>query len=384
MDFAAAGLLDGLEGEPRRAREALLEQLVADGASLEELKAAVAEDRLALLPLERLLGGCYSAAEIEAQTGVPAELIVRIRGLLGLPRPEPGDRVFGPEQITTASALKLFLDSGYDENAIAEITRVLGEGMSRLAATVTASFAETFLRPGDTEQEVAARFTALTEQLLPAAEPILVGAFRQHLLEAVRRGILGRSELEAGQIPDAQEIVVGFADLVGFTRLGGEVEMQELGSVAGDLAALAGEAVAPPVRLIKTIGDAAMFVSPEPGPLVDVTLSLLQAAQDAELPALRAGIASGGAVLRAGDYYGPSVNLAIRVTGLARPESVLCTEEVHDAVPEEFAWSFVGRRRLKGVGEPVALYRARPREDEPEGEVETGARRRPRRRRRER
>jgi adenylate cyclase len=117
------------------------------------------------------------------------------------------------------------------------------------------------------------------------------------------------------------------------------------------------------VRLIKTIGDAAMFVSPEPGPLVRVALKLVQAAEEADLPSLRAGIAVGPALLRAGDYYGHSVNLASRVTGIARPGSVLCTQEVHDAAPDGgLQWSAAGRHRLKGVRGPVPLYRARLRQ----------------------
>ncbi len=364
MDFGAAGLLDGLDGEARDARQRLLDQLAADGASLDELTAAVAENRLALLPVDRVLGGQHTAREIERRTGVPAALLVRYRRLLGLPQPGPDDRVFGEEDVEAARSTKLFLDAGFGEDAIAEITRVLGEGSSRLAATVTAAFAETFLHAGDSEQDVATRFAALAAQLTPAVAPILVGAFNQHLRESVRRGILGRAELEAGQVPDAVEIAVCFADLVGFTRLGGEVEAQELGTVAGRFAELAGEAVAAPVRLIKTIGDAAMFVSPEPGPLVSVALSLVDAVQAAELPALRVGVGYGPALLRAGDFYGHSVNLASRVTGIARPGSVLCTEEVRDAATDDFDWSFAGRHRLKGIPDQVPLYRARPRTHE--------------------
>jgi adenylate cyclase len=359
MDFEAAGLLDGLEGKQRRAREQLLGRLADDGVSLAELKSAVGEDRLALLPVERLLGGRYTAGEIEERTGVPAGLMVQMRRLLGLPKPAPEDRVFGDEEVETARSLKLFLDSGFDEETIAQIARVLGEGMSRLTATVAAAFVETFLQAGDNEQDAAGRFEELAKQLVPAARPILAAAFNQHLRESVRRGVLGRDELETGQFSDAVEITVCFADLVGFTGLGGEVAAEELGSVAGGLAALAGDVVEEPVRLIKTIGDAAMFVSPEPGPVVAVALSLVEAAQEADLPALRAGIARGSALLRAGDYYGHSVNVASRVTGIARADSVLCTQEVHDAAQDDFEWSFAGRHRLKGVAERVPLYRAR-------------------------
>jgi adenylate cyclase len=365
MDFAAAGLLDGLDGEERASRKQLLQQLSADGVGLDELKTAVAEDRLALLPVERVLGGRFSSREIQERTGVPADLMLRIRRVQGLPEPGPDDRAFSEEDIEAARSTQLFLDAGLGEEAIVEITRVLGESMARLAATITATFVDAFLKPGDSEHEVAIRFASLAERLTPALNPVFTAAFKAHLRESVRRGMVGRSEREAGQIADAQELVVCFADLVGFTRLGGEVEARELGNVAGRLAKLAAEVTEAPVRLIKTIGDAAMFVSPEPGPLVAVALSLVEAVQKAELPSLRAGLASGPALLRAGDFYGHSVNLASRVTGIARPGSVLCSEDVRDAALEEFDWSFAGRHRLKGVLEPVPLYRARRLDDAP-------------------
>jgi adenylate cyclase len=137
------------------------------------------------------------------------------------------------------------------------------------------------------------------------------------------------------------------------------VEIEELGGVAGRFGELASEVARPPTRLIKTIGDAAMFVSSEPGPLVETALSFIEAAERAELPALRAGIAFGAAAQRAGDYFGHSVNLASRVTGAARPGSVLCTRDVRDAAGDDFDWSSAGRFRFKGVAEPEPLYRAR-------------------------
>jgi adenylate cyclase len=260
--------------------------------------------------------------------------------------------------MTAARSTRLFLDAGFDERTIAEITRVLGEGMARLAATVTTAFTQTFLHAGDSEEEVAIRFAALAQRLTPALAPVLVATLRSHLREALHRGMLGRAEREAGGIAGAQELTVCFADLVGFTRLGEQIEIEELGGVAGRLGELAQDAARSPVRLIKTIGDAAMFVSPEPGPLVDTALSLMEAAEQAELPALRAGIAFGTAAQRVGDYFGPSVNLASRVTGVARPGSVLCTREVRDAA-DGFDWSSAGRFRLKGLPEPEPLYRAR-------------------------
>ncbi len=359
MDFAAEGLLDGLHGDQRDARRQFLAWLADDGFSLPELRTAVEEDRLALLPVDRVLGGAYTASEMEQRTGVPAAWLTRIRRLQGLPEPGPDERAFGDDDMASARSTKLFLEAGFDEDAIVEIMRVLGEGMARLAATTTAAFVEAFLHQGDSEPDVALRFGSLAERLIPALTPVLVATYKAHLRDNVKRGILGRAEIESGEIAGAQDVVVGFADLVGFTRLGGQVELRELGTVAGKLAEIAAEVTEPPARLVKTIGDAAMFVSPEAEAMVDVALGLIEAVDDADLPSVRAGVAVGPAVMRAGDYYGNSVNLASRVTGIARPGSVLCTEEVRDAAPDAFDWSFTGRHKLKGFSEPVALYRAR-------------------------
>jgi adenylate cyclase len=128
--------------------------------------------------------------------------------------------------------------------------------------------------------------------------------------------------------------------------------------------------------VIKTIGDAAMLASADPGPLLDSALALVEAA-DAEgedFPQLRAGVASGAALNRAGDWYGQPVNLASRVTGVAWPGSVLTTravrEQLGESAGERFAWSYAGPKRLKGLREPVPLYRARwaIQEDASEGE----------------
>jgi adenylate cyclase len=306
-----------------------------------------------------VLEGRYTASEIEDQSGLPADMVRRVRGLLGLPIPGEDDRVFSDADVEGAKSLRMFLDAGFGEEEIAEITRVLGESMSRLAATTTAAFVDTFLEPGDSEQDVAQRFAGLAQELAPKLAPVLEGAFSAHLREAVRRGIIGRAERQSGQVSGAQDMAVCFADLVGFTRLGGEVEPRELGTVAVKLGELATQVAKGPVRLVKTIGDAAMFVSSEPGALVDVALTLLESAEQAELPTLRAGIAVGPALARAGDFYGHAVNVASRVTGAARPGSVLCTKEVRDAARDDFEWSSAGRHKLKGLSSAVPLYRAR-------------------------
>ena len=358
-DFEAEGLLEGLDGAERSARLELLRWLASDGASLAELRTAAAEQRLALLPLERRLGGRYSANEIEANSGLAAALMLQLRRLVGLPPAGPDDRVFGEYEVIQARSIQQFLDAGIDLDAMSEVTRVLGEAMSRVASSVAAVFADTFLEPGDSELDAARRFDSLAEQLLPAVVPVLAGTFNAHLRESVHRAMIGSTELASGRMPQASRLAVLFVDMVGFTRLGGELEVAELGSVASRLAALARDRASDPVRLIKTIGDAAMLVSERPVPLLDTALGLIEDAEAEDLPALRAGVSLGDAVLRGGDYFGHSVNLASRVTGGARPGSVLATQEVRDAARDDFEWSYAGRFRLKGISGAVPLHRAR-------------------------
>jgi adenylate cyclase len=115
------------------------------------------------------------------------------------------------------------------------------------------------------------------------------------------------------------------------------------------------------VRLVKTIGDAAMLASAEPEPLLDAALNLIDAAnaEGEQFPQLRAGAALGLALPRAGDWFGRPVNLASRITSIARPGSLLAEREVREAVPDSYAWSFAGERRLRGIREPASLFRAR-------------------------
>ena len=104
-----------------------------------------------------------------------------------------------------------------------------------------------------------------------------------------------------------------------------------------------------------------MLTSLEPEPLLDSGLALLDAA-DAEgqdFPQLRGGMAVGRALSRAGDWFGRPVNLASRITQVARPGSMLAEREVRESAPDAYRWSYAGERRLRGIRDPVPLFRAR-------------------------
>jgi adenylate cyclase len=91
--------------------------------------------------------------------------------------------------------------------------------------------------------------------------------------------------------------------------------------------------------------------------LVAATKELVAAAAaDDGLPRLRAGMASGQALNRSGDWYGHPVNLASRLTGAAEPSSLLASDAVAASTRERFSWKDAGTRRLKGIDDPVPVF----------------------------
>ncbi len=364
IDFKAEGLLDGVEGEARAARLDLLERLAAEGVSLEELREAVAAGRLTLLPVERGIAGDgprYTRDEVAELSGADLGLLQRASGALGIPYPEAGEKVLTEADLGAARRVKAFLDAGLPEDGIIQVARAIGMGTARVADANRELIRRTLMQPGDTERDLALRFAAAAEHMLPIFEPTLLYAQRAHLLEQIRRDVIGAADLASGEMGATTEVSVCFADLVGFTKLGEEIAPEELGLVAGRLEEMATAVAEPPVRLVKTIGDAAMLVSTDAEAMTAAALRLVEATEQEgeEFPGLRAGIARGPALAQTGDYYGRPVNLASRITGIAKPGSVLVDRDAKNAAPDAFDYSFAGERRLKGFESRTKLYRVR-------------------------
>jgi adenylate cyclase len=363
IDFAAEGLLDGLEGEDRATRLELLEQLAADGISLQELHAATRDGRLLFVAAERMVGGVprYSTREVSQRAGVPAEFVMALRRANGLPVPDVDAVVCSEADVAGAILARQFLEAGVSEEQQLAVVRVLGRGLAQAAEVMRATVLELALEPGASEAELARRIASQIEGFMPMVGPMLEQMARLHLRHMVRTEAINAAERADGALPGARDVTVAFADLVGFTRLGEEVDAGELGRVAERLVGLTVEHLRGDVRLVKTIGDAAMLVSPDASALLEVALDLVDAADAAgdDFPQLRIGLACGAALSRAGDWYGRPVNIASRITTIARPGSVLATREVRDAGGNDYRWSSAGARSLKGVDGPVRLYRVR-------------------------
>jgi adenylate cyclase len=364
IDFEAEGLLAGVEGEAREARRELLRRLADEGVPLSELREAVEGGRLTLLPAERALAGDgprYTGHEIAELSGLDLDLLQRATAALGIPNTDPDERTLTEADLEAARRTKAFRDAGLPEEGLLQVARTIGMGTARIAEANRELIVRTLMQPGDTEQDLALRFAAAAENMMPLFEPTLNYALRAHMLEQVRRDVIGAADLASGEIRGTADLAVGFADLVEFTRLGEEIAPEELGQVAGRFEEMATEVTEPPVRLVKMIGDAAMLVSTEAEALLAAALRLIEAAEGEgdEFPFLRAGIAFGPTLAQTGDYYGRSVNLASRITGIARPGSVLVDAAMKDAAGDGFAYSFAGERRLKGFDARLKLYRAR-------------------------
>lgn len=376
-DWEAEGLLEGL-GEPEAAERTELLDYLHDELDVPIERLRDGDPALLIaIPAERHVGGepRHTPRECAEAAGIDLDLASRLRRAMGMPSVAPDERTLGDADMESLKLAATFLHSGMSEEGVLAVTRVLGRGLGQAAAVMRQVAMSMALEPGLSERELAERFGAMAGMLTPQTVPIMEQTLKLHLRQMLSGEVARAAERRDGSIPGAREIGVAFADLVGFTRLGEEVPPEELGAVATRMEDLATDVICPPVRIVKTIGDAVMYVSEDAAALLEASIDLSLAAdeQGDEFPQLRVGAAAGQAMNRAGDWFGRPVNLASRVTGIARPGSVVCTERLKDAAPEGlFRFSFIGARKLKGVPGSTGLFRARKPADGGDGEAGQG------------
>ena len=155
-------------------------------------------------------------------------------------------------------------------------------------------------------------------------------------------------------VPDLG-VAIGFADLSGYTELTAELDAERLSEFVGRWEALAYDTVAQHGgRVVKTIGDEVMFAGLS-SQVARTAIALRDAAHADELPAVRTGIAAGMVVARDGDFYGPVVNLASRLSEIASGGVIYASDALHDelAGTASFEWATLGTRYLRSIG-PVS------------------------------
>lgn len=341
-------------------RERLRRRLGRSGCSRAELDRAAADGRIATLAVEHALGrsGTHTLTGVARASKLDAAFVRELMQAMGRSSPAPRERVFTDDDVEVARLVRGFLDAGLPRAELLEVGRILSLSMSHTADAVRRLVGNALLRPGDSQFTVGLRYAEAVDRLAPLIPPLLSSEFRAHLLHGIRDHLITEAEREVGALDGTRELGVAFADLVDYTRLGERLPPEDIGQIAGRLVKICTRETAAPVTLVKTIGDAAMFVSPEVDPLVNTLDAIVRRIEQegGEFPNVRVGIAYGPATNRAGDWFGGTVNLASRTTDAAKPGRILATEEIQTRTPER-AWKRTRRlRKLKGISDRVRLY----------------------------
>ena len=343
--------------------------LLGAGVGAAEVDRAEREDLLDLLVADRLLVPSerrYSESEVTARTGMPVELARKFWRALGFPDPGPEERIFTDLDVEAILIINgmLALDVADVESAL-QLARVIGSSMARIAEAEVAPGMMGVPFPGPAGQadsvEAADIAVRLAEPALPAMARLLEFAWRRHVQAAIRRAMLLRSR-RAGTVP---ALCVGFADMVGFTTLSQQLSEGELAVVVSRFEEVAHYTVTGAGgRLVKMIGDEAMFVTESAAAAARIALGLAEAYADDELLSdVRVGLAEGPVLSQDGDYYGPVVNLAHAIVAIADPGSVVLSDDFHTALLRElhpaggesdgdgeFSFRAVRPRQLKDLG----------------------------------
>lgn len=359
-------LLAGVDGDSEQsARRQLLEHLVDAGADRDQLRDAVREGRLATLPVEFALKGeaRYTLTEVGKKAGLESRYLRSVLLSLGHPNPRARERTFTDEDVETARILRRFLDAGLSRSDVLDVARVIGQSLARTAAVIREIVGSALIEAGDTEADLGLRYASAAEELVPLVGSVLGYELGVHLREQATRDVITRREREEGRVVGTREVAVCFADLSQFTRLGESVPVDQVGAIGSRMAEFSAELADRQVELVKTVGDGALFVSPEVDPLIGAACALRERveAEGKDFPSVRAGIAFGDAVTRGGDWFGPAVNRASRIVDIAKPGTIVVDEAAQERAAEGYTWS---RRRfrkgLKGIGSRVKLYRLDP------------------------
>src|SRR3954452_14975208 len=335
------------------------------GDSLEDLKSAGKEGRLAFGFTEELFSGSqetYSIEEAAAETGLEPELVERILVILRTPA---GRRELDKDALAAMRHCARVLAAGFPLVAFLQLVRVYALSMRRIADAEVRLFHlyvhEPLIRDAVPELEMAEEMGELAADVLPLTAPLTEYLHERYLRFFVEQDVVGLMESDSAM--DTAELELGhvnvtlcFIDLTGFTRYTEEEgDIEALDVVENFVASV--EATLPrEATIVKTIGDEVMVVSPDPLSLTEWAVDFL--ARFEQRPQPRVGIHYGDAVYRDGDYFGGQVNLAHRVVNRALAGEVLVTDSVCGtiAASDRLQFKGIGRVSLKGFPTPTELF----------------------------
>jgi class 3 adenylate cyclase len=355
LDFEAiqaAGIADA------QTRAGLLEYLISLGFTVDDMAEAERRGRLFGLAGDALLQSgpqTFTLRTAAESIGVPVADVEHAWAILGLTI-EDSDTPALSQADVDALATWVAMRAQLGQEATDGYMRVLGATVARLAEAVSSVIRTSAPRLwlGDTGDELA---TARAYQEVAGFVPRLgsmIDAIHRHHLVSTRTFIEG---VERG--PSSASILcgVGFADLSGFTALTQTLTPAELSALLSEFGNAVSDVVhADGGRVVKFLGDAVMWVSPQPERLATAALDLVHhpRAHEAGLQ-VRAGLAYGAILTLNGDYFGNAVNLAARLVAAASPGQILASAEVHEQLPN---WPAIIQDplQLKGFDAPMTAY----------------------------
>ncbi|MBS44820.1 MAG: adenylate/guanylate cyclase domain-containing protein [Nocardioides sp.] len=310
----------------------------------------------------------HTAAEVATSAAISVEQARRLWRALGFPEAEGDAAVYTPSDAKAIRTLVESVRTGtIDLDLAVNLTRALGQNMARLADWEVGALvhrveqvAEQESRDGgsaDTDGSVVRGTMAIVEELSGGFEQLMVYAWRRHLAAAIGRVMaLGDAD------PHTTRLTVGFADIVSFTALSNEISRDRIGDLVEKFESRCADVVASRRgRIIKSIGDSVLFVHDDPVRAYDIAAGIIQViGRDPRMPDVRVGLATGSVVARLGDVFGPPVNMAARLTNVARRNRVIVDAETASLLPStEFETRALPARPVRGFGviEPVAVRR---------------------------
>lgn len=297
--------------------------------------------------LERLLLGGdrrYTRRDVSERSGVPVDQARLMWRALGFADIGDDNVAFTDRDVEALVAVRELVGRGLiDETTQLAMTRAMGQSLARLAEWQVAALTDALSRDADVSEGSAA---AVAEDLVPLMEGLIGFVWRRHLAASANRALAHADE------SDAPQMAVGFADLVGFTSLTRQAGEDDLAVLVDRFEGIATDVVAEAGgRIIKTVGDEVMFAADDAATAAEIALQLLERVEAEDgVPDLRVGVACGTVLPRLGDVYGEPVNIASRLTSIARPGSVLVDRELAAALEgdERFQLRRVPPRPVRG------------------------------------
>jgi len=337
-------------------------------------------ERLAIKALEaKLLGGerKLRRREVAAGAGVSILSARKVWRALGFPNFNDEDVAFTErDQAALSSILDLVRAGILTEEAAISVTRSIGQMTDRMVVWQIEALVEDMVSEQGIPDAVARKqLVGRLPSLVDSLEEILVYSYRRQLNAGVQRlavraeaGLQASEEGREGDEDDSPlplARAVGFADLVSYTSLSRRMNEKTLAQLVQRFENKCAEIISVGGgRLVKTVGDEVLYIAETPAAGAEISLALAQAfTEDEILPQCRVSMVWGRILSRLGDIYGPTVNLAARLTTLAQPGTVLVDAMTAAALGQDDRFVLVPQKseNVRGFGEihPVMLARGR-------------------------